>query len=135
MCRPTWDTCRLLSVFGQGAVTLYGPTSQTVVLTGCMSCSSPATPSSKPGGLGFSAFVRHYLRLISCPSVTEMFHFTESRLCNLWIQLQITEHYFCWIAPFGYPRIKAFMQLPEAFRSLTRPSSPADAKASFMCPM
>ena len=74
-------------------------------------------------------------RLISCPSVTEMFHFTESRLCNLWIQLQITEHYFCWIAPFGYPRIKAFMQLPEAFRSLTRPSSPADAKASFMCPM
>ena len=39
------------------------------------------------------------------------------------------------IAPFGDPRINARVQLPEAFRSLPRPSSPADAKASFMCPM
>ena len=64
-----------------------------------------------------------------------MFHFTEYRLMNLWIQFMMTEHYFCRIAPFGNPRIKACMQLPEAYRSLPRPSSPADAKASFMCPM
>ena len=64
-----------------------------------------------------------------------MFHFTEYRLMNLWIQFMIAEHYFCWIAPFGHPRINACMQLPEAFRSLPRPSSPADAKASFMCPL
>jgi hypothetical protein len=34
-----------------------------------------------------------------------------------------------WVAPFGYLRITAFVQLPAAFRSLTRPSSPLRAKA------
>ena len=34
-------------------------------------------------------------RLISFPAVTEMFHFTASRLLNLWIQFRIAEHYFC----------------------------------------
>ena len=63
-----------------------------------------------------------------------MFHFPESRLYNLWIQLQIHGHYSMWVAPFGYLRIKARVQLPEAYRSLPRPSSPVGAKASFMCP-
>ena len=27
-----------------------------------------------------------------------------------------------WVAPFGYPRIKACSQLPTAFRSVPRPS-------------
>ena len=35
-----------------------------------------------------------------------------------------------WVAPFGYPRIKACSRLPMAFRSVPRPSSPPDAKAS-----
>ena len=34
-----------------------------------------------------------------------------------------------WVSPFGYPRIVAYLQLPEAFRSLSRPSSAPDAKA------
>ncbi len=34
------------------------------------------------------------------------------------------------VAPFGYPRIKACSRLPMAFRSVPRPSSPPDAKAS-----
>ena len=71
-------------------------------------------------------------RLISFPAVTEMFHFTASRLLNLWIQFRIAEHYFCWIAPFGNSRINACMQLPATYRSFTRPSSPTGAKASFM---
>ena len=35
-----------------------------------------------------------------------------------------------WVSPFGHLRIKAYCQLPEAFRRLTRPSSPVIAKAS-----
>jgi hypothetical protein len=31
------------------------------------------------------------------------------------------------VSPFGNPRIKACLQLPEAYRSLPRPSSPARA--------
>ena len=34
-----------------------------------------------------------------------------------------------WVSPFGYLRIVAYLQLPEAFRSLSRPSSAPDAKA------
>ena len=39
-----------------------------------------------------------------------------------------------WVAPFGYPWIKAYSQLPTAFRSVSRPSSPVHAKASTKCP-
>ena len=34
------------------------------------------------------------------------------------------------VAPFGHPEITAYVQLPQAYRSLSRPSSPLDAKAS-----
>ena len=35
-----------------------------------------------------------------------------------------------WVVPFGNPRIKDYLHLPEAYRSLSRPSSPPRAKAS-----
>jgi hypothetical protein len=37
------------------------------------------------------------------------------------------------VAPFGHPEITARVQLPQAFRSLPRPSSPLDAKAFTVC--
>ena len=37
------------------------------------------------------------------------------------------------VAPFGNLRIKAYVPLPEAYRSLSRPSSPGVAKASTEC--
>ena len=54
------------------------------------------------------------------------------RLYTLCIQVQIPPK--GWVSPFGYPRIKACSQLPVAFRSVPRPSSPLDAKASTKCP-
>ncbi len=42
--------------------------------------------------------------------------------------------YLRWVSPFGYPWIKAHSQLPTAFRSVSRPSSPVHAKASTKCP-
>ena len=38
------------------------------------------------------------------------------------------------VAPFGNPRIKVCSQLPVAYRSVLRPSSPLGAKASTKCP-
>ena len=35
----------------------------------------------------------------------------------------------CQVSPFGNLRINAYVQLPEAYRSLSRPSSAPDAKA------
>ena len=34
-----------------------------------------------------------------------------------------------WVSPFGNLRINAYVQLPAAYRSLSRPSSALDAKA------
>ena len=39
-----------------------------------------------------------------------------------------------WVSPFGNPWIKASSQLPTAYRSVARPSSPLSAKASTECP-
>ena len=38
------------------------------------------------------------------------------------------------VAPFGNPRIRGYLLLPAAYRSLSRPSSPPRAKASPMRP-
>ena len=37
------------------------------------------------------------------------------------------------VPTFGYLRIYAYLQLPAAFRSLSRPSSAPDAKAFSLC--
>ena len=39
-----------------------------------------------------------------------------------------------WVAPFGDPGINSCSHFPRAFRSVPRPSSPLDAKASTRCP-
>lgn len=35
----------------------------------------------------------------------------------------------CWVPPFGNPWIIAYLQLPKAYRRLSRPSSAPSAKA------
>ena len=50
-------------------------------------------------------------------------------LIHLCIQCMMTRLDSCRIAPFGYPRIDAYLRLPVAFRSLLRPSSALGAKA------
>ena len=46
----------------------------------------------------------------------------------------VTRHDSRRVSPFGHPRINAYVRLPEAFRSLSRPSSPVRAKASTVRP-
>ena len=48
---------------------------------------------------------------------------------HLFYSMHVTVVLPQWVAPFGYLRIIAYLQLPEAFRSLSRPSSAPDAKA------
>ena len=45
------------------------------------------------------------------------------------------QHDLYQVAPFGNPRIKGCLHLPEAYRSLPRPSSPSCAKASTVRPL
>ena len=60
-----------------------------------------------------------------------MFQFPEFALTSLCIQLAVTPKGR--VSPFRYPRIKAYCQLPVAFRRLSRLSSPVIAKASTIC--
>ena len=50
-------------------------------------------------------------------------------LVYLCIQYTIIRHNSYWISPFRYLRIKVYLQLPVAFRSLSRLSSAPSAKA------
>jgi hypothetical protein len=72
--------------------------------------------------------------LISLPPGTEMFHFPGLAPSPLWIQGKGPAASPQWVAPFGNPRINVRSQLPEAYRSRPRPSSPPDAKASTVRP-
>jgi hypothetical protein len=65
--------------------------------------------------------------LISVPPGTEMFQFPGLA------PFRVTDLAARRVAPFGHPGITARMQLPQAYRSLPRPSSPLDAKASTVC--
>jgi hypothetical protein len=80
-------------------------------------------------GLGYFHFARHYsgnhfcflfLPVLRCFS-------SQGSLPDLHQDIQPSTG---WVTPFGYLRITGYLHLPEAFRSLSRPSSPSRAKAS-----
>ena len=48
---------------------------------------------------------------------------------HLFDSMHVTGVLHRWVSPFGNLRIEAYLQLPEAYRSLSRPSSAPDAKA------
>lgn len=52
----------------------------------------------------------------------------------LWLSIHHKVQIALWVSPFGHPRINAYSQLPTAFRSVSRPSSPLIAKAFTKCP-
>ena len=94
----------------------------------------PERSGSQPQATGLVRFRSPLLaesRLMSFPPVTEMFQFTgfASR------HYGFMSGYPCgWVAPFGDRRINVRSQLPGAFRSVPRPSSPRGTKASTKCP-
>ena len=75
-------------------------------------------------GLGSSAFARHYLRNHCCflfLRVLRCFSSPRSPHCHG----NTSSRY--WVPPFGNLRIKGHLHLPEAYRNLSRPSSPLRA--------
>ena len=99
-------------------------------------CVSPNPIRISPDGLASCNFARHYFR-------NRLFTFFSSGyldvsvprvpLIQLCIRCMITLYYQCCVPTFGYLRISVHLQLPVAFRSLSRPSSAPSAKASTIC--
>lgn len=134
--RATQGTTRSALVFGYGAITHFGLTFQTVLLTFAFHVVALQPHPDKSRWFGLTRFrsplltgsiLFLFLRLLRC--------FTSPRVAlpGLCIHPGVTPYYRCWVFPFGVPRIKACVPLPEDYRSLLRPSSPDDAKASTIC--
>ena len=95
------------------------------------------TPESKLSGLGSSNFARRYfrnhfcflfLRLLRCFSSPGSLRMTMDSSYGDGVLLRR-------VAPFRYLRVKAYLQLTAAFRSLSRLSSALSAKASALRPI
>jgi hypothetical protein len=121
-------------VFAYGALTHSGRPSQGVPLT---HASIPKKCQSLQGGSHNTAYTtpdsltctRFSLfrfrsplltesRLFSLPTGTEMFHFPAFPPHTLYIQVRVTPHHWCWVSPFGNPRITARLTAP---RGLSQP--------------
>ena len=137
MSRATWDVPRASPDFEYGPVTLYGAFFHKLLLSFEDPTSGSRNPNAQVRWFGLFPFRSPLLReslLFSFPPGTEMFHFPGLATKPYLIQTPSTGHYPRWVFPFGNLRVKAYLPLSEAYRSLSRPSSPADAKASIMRP-
>ena len=152
MSGPTQVLILLVFFFAYGAITLYGglfqkPSARPVLCNSPTGLQSDPTPSLNtveatlagltPLRFGLFRFRSPLLaesRLLSLPGGTEMVHFPPFASTELCIHSGMTRHDPCRVSSFGDPRIKACLQLPEAYRSLPRPSSPLCAKASTVHP-
>jgi hypothetical protein len=134
--RVTQDSSRRALVFGYGPFTLYGAIFHSLLLTSTLPYRGPTTPAVN---CWFGLF------RFRSPLLTESFHFLFLRLLRcftspgiartaLCIQAVAAEHSLGRVTPFGDPRVKAYLPLSVAYRSLSRPSSPIDTKAFIVCP-
>ena len=108
-------------VFAYRAITCYGRTFHSVLLTVVLSLE------------GFSDFARHYFRNLGWCLFLELLRCFSSPGSP-----RIAMYSLCDTPKGGFPHSeisgsKLICQLPEAYRRLSRPSSPIIAKASTMC--
>ena len=131
MSRGTLDPASCNSDFTYGTFTLSGLTSQTVLLSYC-SHVAVRTPERTRSGLGSFHFARRYsgnrvfflfLRLLRCFSSPGSLPYVMD-----WRMDDTSSSYR--VSPFRHLRIKDYLHLPAAFRSLSRLSSALSAKAS-----
>ena len=125
MPRTTQDTTINNTLYLYRAITVYGPSFQRILIhyTTNSVVLQPQSCRNKTG-LGYSAFARRYLRNHFCFLLLRVLRcFSSPGLLTLRCNMSST----CWVAPFGYLRIKLYVPIPATFRSLSRPSSPLRA--------
>ena len=132
----TLDTHMPCSVSVTGLLPCFVQLSRSLHLPNSNQLLGPNPKDISISGLASCNFARHYFR-------NRLFTFSSSRYLDvsvpwvpsvrLCIHLTVTLYYQCCVPTFGYLRIFVHLQLPVAFRSLSRPSSAPDAKASTIC--
>ena len=118
---------------------------RTVLLPFPLTC-AVRTPKCTHFGLGSSGFARRYFRYRQELSLLCFFLFLRLLRCfsspgSLCMPIRVAPSsaysdrgLLCRVSPFRHLRLFAYMQLPAAFRSLSRLSSALCAKASALCP-
>ena len=135
--RARWysGSCPPYTNFAYGTVTLFGPTSQPVLLSVLVRYAVRNPTGIATRGLASFHFARRYfenrcfflfLRLLRCFSSAGSLYMAMDLPCN-------DSVLHCRVSPFGNLRIESYLRLPAAYRSLSRPSSAPDAKAFTLC--
>ena len=131
----TLDTANSSYDFAYKTITSFGRSSHTVRLSLEVVRRSPNPERISTFGLASSTFARHYSRnlvwflflpLLRCFSSGGS---PRTAMYSLYVPWFFTMG----VSSFGYLRIEAYLQLPAAFRSLSRPSSAPCAKAFTLC--
>jgi len=140
--RITQELPRASSDFEHGGFTLSAGAFHLLALSSKVPQRGPTTPeaSFRFGLLRFrsplltQSILFLFLRLLRCFTSPGIACFSLPSLIK-GLQEKTMEHYLHQVTPFGNLRIKAYVPLPEAYRSLSRPSSPVGTKASTVCPL
>ena len=118
--------------FAYGTLTLCGRLSHTVQLdTSDLDASpnpeDPEGPSVWPPPRSLATTSGISVDVFSCPYLDVSVQGVP--LVRLFCSTHDTKVLLWWVSPFGNLRINGYLLLPEAYRSLSRPSSAPDAKA------
>ena len=129
---PQYSGSRLSApAFGYGALTLSSRPSHAVLLASSdrdvcpqpRRINPPVWPPPRSlattSGISVDVFSSPYLD-VSVQAVPHVHLFDSMHVTGVLLQ---------WVSPFGNLRIIGYLLLPEAYRSLSRPSSAPDAKA------
>ena len=129
---PRYSGSRLSApAFGYGALTLSSRPSHAVLLASSdrdvcpqpRRINPPVWPPPRSlattSGISVDVFSSPYLD-VSVQAVPHVHLFDSMHVTGVLLQ---------WVSPFGNLRIIGYLLLPEAYRSLSRPSSAPDAKA------
>lgn len=141
----TQELPRAFSDFEHGGVTLSAGAFHLLTLSSKVPQRGPTTPeaSLRFGLLRFrsplltQSILFLFLRLLRCftsPGIACFFLPSPLVTRTGRLRKKTMEHYLHQVTPFGNLRIKAHVPLPEAYRSLSRPSSPVGTKAFTVCP-
>ena len=131
----TLDTANSLSRFTYKTITSFGRASHPFRLRLRVVRRSPNPSNISIWGLASSAFARHYSRTLVWflfLSLLRCFSSGGSPRIPMY-SVYVSWFFIMRVSSFGYLRIEAYLQLPAAFRSLSRPSSAPDAKAFTLC--
>jgi hypothetical protein len=119
--RRTQDPLKRVIVFDYRIITFFDVSFQILRLT--ITFVTPYRVSYNPNKqacwFGLFPFRSPLLResiFLSLPPGTKMFQFSGYAFNMLCIHMLITRHDSCWVSPFGNLWIKAYLQLPKAYR-------------------